>query len=257
MVPPAISCVMPTTVERWWTIPLAVECWRAQTYRYSELVIVVDGEEWLPDECDAHGTQHHVTSLWEPHPDIRYVHIAKTTTLGEKYNECIKLTRHGWVALWSDDDWHGPDRLERTVNLIAPDIGVIGDYTYITHDLADGRTKRYVYPWGETNAFGNKQKPYIVSGTMAFRRDLGLKFPFPARKKGSDDFFVRDLLANTGFARIEQPPYFYVGMSHSMNVSSFVPTNDPRWQPFDEDLAAIMKGALAKYESAFKQLVST
>jgi glycosyltransferase involved in cell wall biosynthesis len=247
---------MPTTASRWWTIPLAVDCWRAQTYPYSELAIVVDGDEYLPAEVDPHGTQHHITSLWEPHEDIRYVHIPRTRTLGQKYNECIKLSRHSWVALWADDDWHGPDRLERTAKLIKSGVGVIGDYTYITHDLNDGRTRRYVYPWGKTDAWGDKQKPYIVSGTMAFRRELGLQYPFPSRQKGSDDFFVRDLLTNTGFKRIEQPPYFYVGMSHTMNVSSFVPKDDPRWEPFDEDLATIMKGDLAKYQAAFAQLVS-
>lgn len=255
--PPALSCVMPTTVERWWTIPLAIDCWHAQTYPYSELIIVVDGDEWLPPDCDPHLTQQHVTSLWTPDEDIRYVHIPKTATLGDKYNECIQLTRHSWVVLWSDDDWHGPDRLKRTAKAIRSDVGVVGDYTYITHDLADGRTRRYVYPWGETDAWGRVQPPYLVSGTMAFRRELGLRFPFPSEQKGSDDFFVRDVLTNAGFARLEQPSYFYVGMSHTMNVSSFVPKGDPRWGPFDEDLNTVMNGDLPKYQTAFRQLVAT
>ncbi|KKN02938.1 hypothetical protein LCGC14_1112670 [marine sediment metagenome] len=248
--PFAISCVMPTTVSRWWTIPLAIECWRNQTYRDSELIIVVDGPETLPNGD-------HISTLWASDLRIRYHYLVGERTLGAKWNIAIKHAAYPWVALWADDDWHGPTRLERTMAAVEPGIGAVADHTCLFHELHGERlTARYTYPWDD----GDKIFRYVVSGTLAFDRKLGLDTPFPSIAKGSDDFFVYDLLKKTKTALLAQPPYFYVAMCHGNNTSSYIPRLqgfpddfDSEFKDFDGDIAEVMGGDLAKYEAAFAQ----
>ncbi len=232
---------MPTTASRWWTIPLAVECWQKQSYAHSELVVVVDGDEQTP--------QGHIRDLLPADKNIRYEHLEGERTLGLKYNECIKLARHDWVALWADDDWHGPDRLERTAVAIAPDVGVVGDWTFLQHELyPDGITKYYVFPQRVP------QYGYVISGTMAFRRDLGLAHPFGDRQKESDGFFVVKIIEASKLARISQEDgsYFYVGMVHGENTASIIPRDDSLWRDWDGSLNDVMLGMLPKYDAAFQ-----
>jgi glycosyltransferase involved in cell wall biosynthesis len=237
---------MPTTASRWWTIPLAVKCWQQQTYPFSELVVVVDGPETIPGGgC--------IRDLLPPDENIRYEYLEGQRTLGCKYNECIKLARHEWVALWADDDWHGPDRLERTAKLIAPRIGVIGDWTFLQHELfEDGITKYYIFPQR------SPQYGYVISGTMAFRRSLGLAYPFEDLQKESDGFFVVKLIEESEYyGRLyqEDGSHFYVAMIHGQNTASLIPRDDPIWYDWDHDLNAVMGGMLPEYEAAYRRLL--
>jgi glycosyltransferase involved in cell wall biosynthesis len=241
-----ISCVCPTTAARWWCLPLAIECWQRQTHVERELIVVVDGDPFVPaDPSDPHGTQEHISNLVPLDQErVRYIYLQGQRTLGEKYNECIEAAGYEWVALWADDDWHAPTKLEATAALISDQVEMIGDWTYLAHDFASGATRRYVYPF---------KTPYVVSGTLTFRRGLGLVVPFPAKACASDDGFVREALRKGArLVQLEQPPYLYVVFSHGENTTNKrLPVEDPAWQPFDGDLATVMRGDLAKYEAAY------
>jgi len=251
-----ISCVCPTTARRWWCLPLAIECWQRQTFTDSELIIVVDGDPYVPaDLFDPHGAREHISNLVPlDDPRVRYVYLQGERTLGEKYNACITVAQHEWVALWADDDWHAPTRLEKTAELISSKVDVIGDWTFLLHVLSDKKrfTGAYQFPGA------NNPPQYLVSGTMCFRRQLGLAVGgFPAQAQGSDDGFVYKLLVEkkARLARLQQPPYLYVVFSHgdnvSNNVSSLTASLDPVWEPWQDDLNVLMDGALAKYEAAY------
>lgn len=245
-----ISCVMPTTSSRWWTIPLAVECWRNQTYENSELIIVADGP---------------LADLWDPDPRISLLFTPEKLPLGEKYNFCIQHAAYPWVALWADDDWHAPTRLERTAAAIAAGgVGVVADYRCLFHELGgERRTSLYTYPWHGTRKDGEPNARYVVSGTMAFERKLALETPFPAVAKGSDDFFVHEMLKKTEIGLLEQPPFFYVAMCHKQNTSSFIPTLEgfppnfkSEFEDVEDDISTVMGGeAIARYEAAYANFV--
>jgi len=180
-----ISCVCPTTARRWWCLPLAIECWQNQTYPERELVVVVDGDPYVPaDPSDPHGTQEHISNLVPLDDDrVRYVYLQGERTLGEKYNACIEAAGCDWVALWADDDWHAPTRLEATAALISDDIDVIGDWTFLMHVLSDEGRFTGSYQLQHVT----DPPSYVMSGTMCFRRELGRAIGFPAKARGSDD----------------------------------------------------------------------
>jgi hypothetical protein len=176
-----------------------------------------------------------------------------TRTLGEKYNACIEAARSEWVALWADDDWHAPTRLEATAALITDDVDVVGDWTFLLHILSD--KERFT---GQYQLRCVTDPPsYLISGTMCFRRKLGLMIGFPAKARGSDDLFVYKLLTQYGarLARLRQPPYLYVAFAHGQNVSNRICSRDaerdPVWRQWDGDLSELMGDDLAKYEAAY------
>ena len=175
---------------------------------------------------------------------VRYIYLQGERTLGEKYNACIEAASCEWVSLWADDDWHAPTKLEATAAVISDGVDIVGDWTYVAHDLTTGVTRRYVYPF---------KRSYIVSGTMTFRRGLGLVIPFPTKARGSDDGFVYEALKQGArVVRLEQPPYLYIVFSHGENITNKrLPIEDPAWQELETDAATIMKGDLAKYEAAY------
>lgn len=77
----------------------AVESFLRQTYERKELVILND----CPEQtliCDA--------------PNVRVVNwYERIPTLGEKYNELVKLARGGILLPWEDDDISLPGRIEQ------------------------------------------------------------------------------------------------------------------------------------------------
>lgn len=250
-----ISCVCPTTASRWWCLPLAIECWQRQTHDERELVVVVDGDPFVPaDPTDPHGTQEHISNLVPLDDDrVRYIYLQGERTLGEKYDACLEAAGYDWVALWADDDWHAPTRLEATAKLINDDIDVVGDWTFLMHVLNDKLRFTGLYQLQRVT----DPPSYIISGTMCVRRELALNIGFPAKARGSDDVFVHKLLVQhrARLARLRQPPYLYVVFAHGENVSNRIRSEDaardPCWRPWPGDLNELMGGDLVAYEAAY------
>jgi len=98
---PLISCVMPTFNRRPF-IPLALECFRAQTYPRKELVVIDDGTDPVAD-------------LFEGVPDVKYRRLVRRLTIGAKRNLACQEAQGEFIAHWDDDDWYAPNRLELQV----------------------------------------------------------------------------------------------------------------------------------------------
>jgi glycosyltransferase involved in cell wall biosynthesis len=114
-----VSCIMPTWNRRPF-IPLALECFRVQTYGSRELIIVDDGD-------------HGVGDLVDGAPGVQYIRLNRRTSIGAKRNVACEAANGEFVAHWDDDDWYSPHRLERQLNPLAAG----------THDVS-GLTNRYV-----------------------------------------------------------------------------------------------------------------
>lgn len=99
---PQVSCLMPTRA-RASMARTAIACWQAQTWEARELVIVEQGgsgelAEWVEGLGDAR---------------IRYHRVPEgSMILGEQRNETLRLARGEYVAIWDDDDYSHPLRLQ-------------------------------------------------------------------------------------------------------------------------------------------------
>jgi glycosyltransferase involved in cell wall biosynthesis len=86
----------------------AVECFRRQTFAKRELVIVYGAYD--------RDTARYVESLQDP--SIRAVRVTKRYRLGWLRNIAVENARGEYVAVWDDDDWSGPNRLQAQLRAI-------------------------------------------------------------------------------------------------------------------------------------------
>jgi glycosyltransferase involved in cell wall biosynthesis len=92
-----VSCIMPTR-DRWEFVKLSLESFASQDFTDRELIIVDDGRDRVAD-------------LAQGIPMARYVHLKRTTSIGEKRNLACSMARGQIIAHWDDDDWYAPTRL--------------------------------------------------------------------------------------------------------------------------------------------------
>lgn len=99
MTAPLVSAVC-LTRNRPRFLEKSVELFRAQTYPNKELIIIDSGEQHI-DLPRAENIRRIRYSLPFPH--------------GELYRNGWSAARGEYIATWDDDDWHGPERLTKTI----------------------------------------------------------------------------------------------------------------------------------------------
>jgi glycosyltransferase involved in cell wall biosynthesis len=208
---PHITCVMPTTKSRAWCIERSILCFLEQTYEHCDLLVVSDGPDGevikaLAEEFD---------------PFVRHVHLDGERSLGHKYNAAVDLARGPYIALWADDDWNSPHRLDavmRAMQAARKPIG--GTNTMLAHRLSDKQTFLY---WNQP------LKPYLIGGTMIFHKKLWAACGgFPDWRRGSDTELARRMLFPTENLATQwavvNDPRLYVAFVHGGNTGN--PLND-------------------------------
>jgi glycosyltransferase involved in cell wall biosynthesis len=104
---PLVTCLCLTTAGRSEFLERAVQCFRDQTYLNCELLIVPDS--W--DDIDA--------AEIDPMDEGFSVYVTRRKmNIGEKRNAGIGSVGGGLIAVWDDDDFSAPARLEFQVNAI-------------------------------------------------------------------------------------------------------------------------------------------
>jgi glycosyltransferase involved in cell wall biosynthesis len=111
---PLVSCLCLTHGR----VPLlkrAVSCFLAQTYEPRELVVVA--------QADDIATREYLAALQEP--SVRHVEVPASPRLstGALRNISLQAARGHYVAIWDDDDWHGPARLAEQIDAILRERG--------------------------------------------------------------------------------------------------------------------------------------
>jgi hypothetical protein len=102
---PLVSCLMPTAGRRRYVVR-ALSCFLQQSYPSTELVVLDNG---LP----------RVDDLMPRGGGIRYEQVEPGRhTLGELRNMTVELARGDLLALWDNDDWYGPRRLEQQLDAL-------------------------------------------------------------------------------------------------------------------------------------------
>lgn len=151
---PKISCLCLTMASREKDfLPIAVDCFRRQTWENKELVVVTDPLHTLLDYDNT------LFDGWNA--ELQIVETPLKFSIGAKRNLGCVEARGQYIALWDDDDYSVPQRLERQyAALIAkPNAQVTGlERCYVTNEKKD----QWWMSW-ETNLG--------VDTTMFFRRE--------------------------------------------------------------------------------------
>ena len=190
-----MSCIMVTRNRRRF-VPLAIRLWMEQSYTPRELIIVSDGEP--------------IDDLVPRDYRIRHIALRQQLTIGAKRNIAITLTRGEMIAIWDDDDWHGPHRLLAQATALRRGLHRMCGTDQLNY--ADARTEEV---WRYEFIPGRRSSHYLCGQTMCFTRDFWEERAFPNASRGEDNAFM----AQRGelFANIDSDSW-YVALMHDGNT---------------------------------------
>lgn len=95
-----ISAICPTH-NRPKFLMKSIECFLAQTYEEKELIVIDTGDSPM---------------TWPSDPQVKRIVPTQALTIGEKYRYGMAMSSGDYFAIWDDDDWNGPRRLERSID---------------------------------------------------------------------------------------------------------------------------------------------
>jgi glycosyltransferase involved in cell wall biosynthesis len=171
---PLISVVL-TTRDRPHFLPIALECYRRQTYARRELIVVDDGIDFPADEAvvEAAGG--------------RLVRVEPGTMLGTKLNRGAREARGTFCQKMDDDDWYAPEFMETMLSALLKSWTSVCRPTvaFLMHFLFFN-----VARWEIRESVGNN----VPGATLLFSRDAWQESPFRAVGNNEDNWFLRDLL---------------------------------------------------------------
>jgi hypothetical protein len=206
---PLVSCILPTSNRRH-LLRHAIQCFERQTYPERELIVVDDG----PDP---------VSDLIPCHPQVRYVRLAGSRTLGQKRNLACGCARGEFIAHWDDDDWSADWRLAYQVEglLSNPWAELCGIVRVLFFNPQSDRAWEYRYP--------PDAKGWLCGGALCYRKSFWETHPFPDIHGGEDTRFIWDAPEKSLLTLPDHS--FFVGMVHPGNTSP-KRTDGARWHPY-------------------------
>jgi hypothetical protein len=191
---PLVSAVMATR-DRPRFARIALECYRRQTYRERELLVIDDGSEYPIDRqavADAGG---------------RLIRVPEGTPPGAKINLGASEARGSLCQIWDDDDWYAPGFVDEMVSMVLGHIRARGEpvLAYLTNrfwlDLS--RWELYDSAGGQLGA------------TLIFRREDWEKHPFREIRLAYDTWFLVDQIAAGVHALALDRPELYIYVRHT------------------------------------------
>ena len=190
----AVSVVMPTR-DRPLLLRMALDCYRHQTYRNRELIVVDDGEHF-PADAEA------VSAVGG-----RLIRVPPGTPLGTKLNVGVSEARGPLCQKMDDDDFYAPNFLKimvsaweasRTV-VCTPTVAFLAPFLFF--DVARWEVRRSI----------DKNMP---GATLFFTREDWQERPFRAVREDEDVWFRRDHAA-TGRLRPVRALESYLAVRHN------------------------------------------
>lgn len=195
-----LAYVMPTTAERRWCLPLALQCFLDQDYEDRSLYVLSDGGDTIAD-------------LIPEDPRIHHRHRDGHQPNGAKWNEL-----HHWaiddgarfIAVMADDDWQAPTYgSARMKQLEAGHHNRIGCRSMLFYRCRERELLLYTCQ--------REKKPWWVThGSLIIRSSAWLESGgYPVQQPGADSKY-QDFLRDT------QPDIFrdwrgYVAVHHGGN----------------------------------------
>ena len=233
---PGISCIMPTTKERRWCIPLAIRWFQEQRYDGPlELVIVYEDFELL--------------ELKEADPRIRFFDVPEETpTLGQKHNYACREARYDWLAKWDDDDWQSPTRLQLTMTAARlASAELVSSSPLLFNELAPpwqpGKTWEYHY---------ELERPWQPGNSLLFSRRIWGEVGFDNEQNSGIDtrFTWRALELATGATVADEPTTVVMKHGQTTGIKKWNP-EPPEFEPWSGDLEELMGDSLAVFKEAW------
>lgn len=202
--PPLVSCIMPTRDRPEFALQ-AVRYFQRQDWPAAELIIVEDGPARL-------------AGLLPDDRRIRLVPSGTGRSIGSKRNLACELARGEIVALWDDDDWHGPERLSRQVGpIVAGDADMTALRDCVLFD---------VHRWQFWQWSGDLHRRMLVrdvlAGTLVFRRRIWEKLArYPDRSLAEDASFLDQAVRRRARLKALSAAGTYVYIRHDGNSWRF------------------------------------
>jgi glycosyltransferase involved in cell wall biosynthesis len=167
-----VSCVLATR-DRPRFLDIALRCYRSQTYRERELLVVDDGARYPADRerIEAAGG--------------RLLRVEPDTPLGTKLNVAIGETRGALCQKVDDDDWYAPRFLDTMVGMLDHGRSVVCRPTiaFVTPFL--------LFETGRWDLRVSRPRN-IPGATLLFSRDDWEAVPFRAVRSHEDLWFLMD-----------------------------------------------------------------
>jgi glycosyltransferase involved in cell wall biosynthesis len=163
-----VSCILATRNRREF-LTQALRCYRRQTYKDSELIVVDDSDRPMRDLC-------------EGRPRMRYIRLTRVTPLGKKLNLGIEAARGDVLCKLDDDDYYGPDYLARSLqHLPKRDLHrtIVTRCCFLILMSGDPEVRHSGHGW----------QP---GGTFCFHRSLWMRHPFRELPRSVDSWLLRD-----------------------------------------------------------------
>lgn len=160
-----VSAIMPTRGRHEFAAA-AIGQWLAQTYPYTELIILDD------INCRSFRS--------EPFfPNVRYM-VSPLKDIGPKRNLACAIAAGEVIAHWDDDDIYAPDRIEDQLTRLVESGAEITGYCPLV----------FVNEAGEQWEYRSGNPHYAPGATLMYRRSAWESKPFTPVHTGEDTAFI-------------------------------------------------------------------
>ena len=174
---PLVSCVM-ATYNRPWFVELAIAGFEAQSYSRKELIVLDDGT--MP-----------VEHLARERDTIHYHRLERRASIGAKRNLGNLLALGEIICLWDDDDWYSPQRIHYpSLPLLSAECDLTGLESAFLLSLLTGEVWSATAPLHRSMFEGD-----VAGGTLAYRRAVAQRVPYPNTNLGEDASYLRRAVA--------------------------------------------------------------
>jgi glycosyltransferase involved in cell wall biosynthesis len=190
---PLVSVIL-TTRDRPRLLPIALACYRQQTYPQRELIVVDDGD--CPADPDAIADA-----------GGRVVRVASGMPTGLKLNRGVEEARGTFCQKMDDDDWYGPSFLATMMGTVQASRADVCRPTlaflmpFLIFDLARWEVRRSL----DSN---------IPGATLLFERESWKLRPFRALRQNEDVWFYLDSVRHGSMTLPVNAPETFLAIRH-------------------------------------------
>src|SRR4051812_15384682 len=163
---PLVSVIL-TTRDRPRFLQIALRCFTHQTYAPRELLVVDDGSRWPVNSADVEAV------------GGRLIRVEPGTPLGSKLNRGVQESRGLLCQKMDDDDWYGPDFLERIIGAWRR------SQRYVSWPVIAANSPHQVFDINRWEVRMNHQSG-VAGGTLLFTRQIWEQSPFRPVVKAED-----------------------------------------------------------------------
>ncbi len=175
-----MSCLMVTRGNPG-LVAQSLACFRAQTWRHKELVIV----------CDDVSAE--LRQLLEREPSVRLIEISEKLPLGDLRNLSVARSRGTYVCQWDDDDLYDPRRIATQVGVMTAS-GVMAVFL-----------SRWLIWWPARDTLALSPQRVWEGSMLAHRSVIPV---YPSLRRKEDTYVVKWITSHHATALLDCPQMY-------------------------------------------------